>query len=171
MDDTIVFRNPVIDDGGSIWNLVKESGVLDLNSAYLYLLLCKDFASTCVVAERDDRLVGFVSGYRPPGRDNALFLWQIGVDASARGQGLGRRLVAQFLRNDGARGASMLETTVSPSNDASRALFRRIARDLGVDCEIQPCFRASQFPGAGHEDEELFRIGPYDLSRPHRLPE
>jgi L-2,4-diaminobutyric acid acetyltransferase len=168
-DDTIVFRNPVIDDGAAIWNLVSASGVLDPNSPYLYLLLCKDFADTCIVAMRDDQLMGFATGYRPPHRENVIFLWQVGVDAAARGQGLGKRLVAHFLRNDGARGASVLETTVAPSNEASRALFRGIARDLDAGCDVQPCFRASQFPGAGHEDEELFRIGPYDLTRPNRL--
>ncbi|RFA31076.1 diaminobutyrate acetyltransferase [Alkalilimnicola ehrlichii] len=171
MNETITFRNPTIDDGAAIWKVVKDSGVLDLNSAYLYLLLSKDFAETCAVAEMNGEIVGFITGYRPPGRESVIFVWQIGVDASARGKGLGKRLVSYLLRSQGARGASILETTISPSNDASRALFRGIARDLGVPCEVRPCFAASQFPGTGHEDEELFRIGPYDLSQPNQLIE
>lgn len=171
MENNIIFRNPTIDDGTKIWQLVKETGVLDLNSAYLYLLLCKDYADTCVIAERKGQLLGFATGYRPPGRENVIFLWQIGVAAAAQGQGLGKRLVAQFLRSRGASGASVLETTIAPSNTRSRALFRGIARDLGTVCEVQPCFRASQFPGNAHEDEELFRIGPFDLARPNSLIE
>ncbi len=162
--DNIVFRTPRINDGAAIWRLVKESGVLDLNSSYMYLLLCKDFSDSCVVAEEDGQLLGFVTGYRPPGRENAIFLWQVGVDAKARGKGLGKRLVEAFLHNPGARGAAYLETTVSPSNEASRALFRAIARDLDTECTISPCFSENQFPDGGHEPEELFRIGPYELN-------
>ena len=166
MDADIIFRTPNINDGAGIWRIVKESGVLDLNSAYMYLLLCKDFTDTCVVAERNGELVGFVTGYRPPGRESAIFLWQVGVDASCRGQGLGKKLVGAFLTNAGARGASMLETTISPSNKASQALFSAVARDLGTNIEKVPCFSAAQFPEAGHEDEDLYLIGPY---KPNQL--
>lgn len=167
MEDDIKLRQPNIDDGAEIWRVVKESGTLDLNSAYLYLLLCKDFADTCVVAERDGRICGFVTGYRPPGRDDVIFLWQVGVDADARGRGLAKRMLASFLK--GAPGARYLETTISPSNAASQALFRGVARDLGTECAVSACFRAAQFPGGGHEDEELYRIGPFDPARTDRL--
>lgn len=171
MESHIVFRNPTVNDGAEIWELVRDSGVLDLNSAYLYLLLCKDFSSTCVVARDGDRLMGFATGYRPPDRENVVFLWQIGVSPAAQGQGLGKRLVAHFLRNPGAKGATVLETTISPSNERSRALFRGVARDLGVACEVQPYFLSHQFPTSEHEDEELFRIGPYDPKQLDQLIE
>lgn len=169
MDNDTIFRNPVVADGAEIWRIVRDSGVLDLNSAYLYLLLCKDFHQTCVVAEQDGRLVGFATGYRPPGREDVIFLWQIGIDASQRGQGLGKRLLARFLRNAAADGATLLETTISPSNAASQALFRGAARDLGTDCRVLPGFTADQFP-SGHEAEELYRIGPFDSAATDRLP-
>lgn len=169
MTSNIEFRRPTVADGSEMWRIVRDSGVLDLNSAYLYLLLCKDFADTCVVAEQDGRLVGFASGYRPPGREDVIFLWQIGVDAALRGQGMGKRLLASFLRNAAGNGACLLETTISPSNAASQALFRGAARDLGVDCKVLPCFSAEQFP-PGHEAEELYRIGPFAAAAVDRLP-
>lgn len=169
MDQNIVFRRPTVADGTEMWRIVRESGVLDLNSAYLYLLLCKDFADTCTVAEQQGHLVGFATGYRPPGREDVIFLWQIGIDTELRGQGLGSRLLAHFLRNAHPAGVSLLETTISPSNEASKALFRRIARDLGTECKTLPCFRADQFPN-GHEAEDLFRIGPFDTAAVDRLP-
>ncbi|MCO6440791.1 MAG: diaminobutyrate acetyltransferase [Nitrococcus mobilis] len=153
-------RQPDVNDGGGIWRVVKESNVLDLNSSYLYLLLAKDFAETCVIAELSGDVVGFVTGYRPPARPEVLFLWQIGILPSMQGRGLGKRLVTSFLQSPGAQGATLLETTVTPSNAASRALFLAIARQLGVECRISPCFSASQFPDPGHEEEELYRIGP-----------
>lgn len=159
-----IIRQPTVDDGGAIWRVVKESDVLDLNSSYLYLLLTKDFADTCVVAEIDGELVGFVTGYRPPARREVLFLWQVGILPSMQGRGLGKQLVTRFLDSPGAQGATLLETTVAPSNTASQALFQAIARQLGVECRISPCFRAGQFPEPGHEDEELYRIGPLPQS-------
>ncbi|KAB7627227.1 diaminobutyrate acetyltransferase [Alkalilimnicola sp. S0819] len=169
-DDGITFRNPTVEDGGAIWRIVKESGVLDLNSSYMYLLLCKDFGDSCVIAEHEGRAVGFVTGYRPPGRPEAAFLWQVGVDSAMRGHGLGKRLLGAFLRSPGNRGATRLETTISPDNDASRALFRAVARDLGAEVKVEPCFTAAHFPEAGHEDEELFLIGPFDAETPNKLP-
>lgn len=169
-DAEIIFRNPRIDDGAAMWRIVKNSGVLDVNSAYLYLLLCKDFSESCIVAEHHGKVVGFVTGYRVPGRPAVIFLWQVGVDESMRGQGLGKRLVGAFLRSEGARGATVLETTVSPDNGPSRALFQAIARDLDAELKIAPCFVSSQFPEEGHEDEELFRIGPFETTQPNKLP-
>ncbi len=156
-------------DGAGMWRVVEGCGVLDMNSSYLYLLLARDFASTCVVAERAGAVVGFVSGYRRPNRAEAVFLWQVGILPQAQAQGLGKRLLAAFLRQPGAPGASWLETTITPSNEASRGLFRAVARDLGAGCEVSPGFTAELFPKAGHEAEELFEIGPFDPERVVRL--
>ncbi|MEX0729441.1 MAG: diaminobutyrate acetyltransferase [Aquisalimonadaceae bacterium] len=164
-DSQITFRNPTVADGGAMWTVVKESGVLDPNSAYMYLLLAKDFADTCIVAELNGKVVGFVSGYRPPQRPESIFLWQVGVDASIRGQGMGKRLVTAFLASRGARGARLLETTISPSNGASRALFKAIARDLDADLRVTEGFTEDDFPEGGHEAEELYLIGPFDPAR------
>lgn len=168
-DDGIHLRTPSVSDGAGMWQVVRDAGTLDLNSSYLYLLLARDFADTCVVAEHEGAVVGFVTGYRPPQRPEVLFLWQVGVHPRMQGRGLGKRLVTAFLRQPGADRASILETTVTPSNDASRALFRAIARELDTDCRVEPCFRAGDFPDSGHEDEELFVIGPYRPSALNRL--
>ncbi|MCC5809984.1 MAG: diaminobutyrate acetyltransferase [Ectothiorhodospiraceae bacterium] len=165
----ISFRNTRLEDGAAIWRVVRDSGVLDLNSAYMYLLLAKDFGSTCVVAEHEGRVTGFVTGYRPPGRPDSVFLWQVGVDASMRGQGLGKRLVSAFLQSPGAKGATMLETTISPSNEASRALFAAIARELGTETRVTEGFKESHFPEGGHEAEELYLIGPYTPASANQL--
>src|SRR5690625_1790424 len=49
--DNVVLRQPVIADGAAIWSLIRDTGVLDVNSAYSYLMLSKFFTQTCVVAE------------------------------------------------------------------------------------------------------------------------
>ena len=168
--NAVKFRNPTTDDGAAIWRVVKNSGVLDLNSAYMYMLLAREFSDTCVVAEHDNSVVGFVTGFRPPQRPESIFLWQVGVDASMRGSGLGKRLLAAFLQSPGAHGATMLETTISPSNEASKALFGAIARELGTDIHPAEGFRSDQFPPEGdHEAEDWYFIGPFDPSAPTQL--
>ncbi len=157
--DAIRCRRPTIEDGKAIHEVVRETGVLDVNSCYLYLLLCTDFAETCVVAEEAGRVVGFVTGYRPPGRPDTVFLWQVGVAPAGQGKGLGKLLVHAFLDTPGAADATVLETTISPSNAASQALFRAVARDRGAEVTVSPHFTEDHFP-PGHEAEEIYRISP-----------
>ncbi|MCG5548701.1 diaminobutyrate acetyltransferase [Halorhodospira halochloris] len=159
IDDDIVFRAPSIDDGAAIHSVVQRTGVLDVNSCYLYLLLSSEFADTCVVAEEDEHLIGFVTGFCPPKRPYSIFLWQIGVDPNAQGKGLGKRLLRAFLDSPGAAQATTLETTISPSNTASQRLFEAIARERGATVSTSEYFREDHFP-AGHEAEELYRIAP-----------
>ncbi|WP_242464711.1 diaminobutyrate acetyltransferase [Halorhodospira abdelmalekii] len=157
--DGLVLRPPTLADGAAIHHLVQRTGVLDVNSCYLYLLLCQEFADTCIVAEEDQHLVGFVTGLRPPKRPYSLFLWQVGVDPNAQGRGLGKRLVRAFLEAPGMGDVTTLETTISPSNEASQRLFHAIAGEYGATISKSPYFLEDHFP-AGHEAEELYRIAP-----------
>lgn len=158
--DTTTLRAPSAADGGDMWRLVRDSGVLDLNSPYCYLMVAKRFAQTSVVAEEGGRLVGFVAGFRPPDTPGALFVWQIGVDASQRGQGLGTRMLHWLIERTRPLGVTHLEATVTPSNTASQRLFHGVARDHGTECRKTPWLEVDDFPEAGHEPEALLRIGP-----------
>jgi L-2,4-diaminobutyric acid acetyltransferase len=160
--DDLHFRHPTIADGAAIWQLVIDAGTLDQNSSYLYLLLCRNFADSCAVAERDGKLVGFVTGFRSIEHPDVWFLWQIGVDPSARGQGLAGRLAHFVLDNLVPQGVRFLETTVTASNEASRALFAGIARRLNTELHESELFTTELFPGTDHEAEPLLRIGPFD---------
>jgi L-2,4-diaminobutyric acid acetyltransferase len=62
----IFIAEPVLADGPHLWRLARDSRVLDLNSSYAYLLWCRDFAATSVVAKVDGNVVGFVTGYVRP---------------------------------------------------------------------------------------------------------
>lgn len=158
-EDSILLRAPTREDGAIIHRLVERTGVLDLNSCYLYLLLSTEFADSCVVAEEQGELLGFVTGLRLPRRVRSIFLWQVGVDPDAQGRGLGKRLLRAFLETPAAREATVLETTISPSNVASRALFQAIARERSAEITVSAYFREDHFP-PGHEAEELYRIAP-----------
>ena len=78
------YRHPTLDDGSKIYSLVKSCPPLDVNSQYFYYILCKDFGNTCVVAEYDRNLLGFVSAYLQPEKSQSLFVWQVAVFKNER---------------------------------------------------------------------------------------
>lgn len=160
-------RQPTQADGTAVWLLVEQLGSLDRNSTYAYLLLCRDFADTCILAEdpASGALLGFVMGYRLPARPDTVFVWQVAVSEQARGQGLASRLLDGLLLSDGCRGVRYLESTVTPSNEASRALFGALARRLDAELVESPGFPAEAFPTGDHEPEPRLRIGPFDVAR------
>lgn len=164
------FRAPSKSDGAALWAMARDSGALDLNSPYAYMMMAHWFADTCVVVEQNGQAVGFVMGFRPPQQPDTLFVWQVAVDASQRGQGLARRMIQHLMaRRPDAPGAAPLrfiEATVTPSNGPSNALFHGLAKHYGVPINTHEVFSAEDFPGASlgvqasHEGECLHRIGP-----------
>ncbi len=157
--EKLVYRHPTTEDAGAVWHLVKNSGRLDLNSSYLYLLLFRYFADTCLIAERGGKLLGFVTSFVPPANHSSLFVWQIAVAPAARGQGIATKLLQRLPELPAGRTVSLMEATVSPSNHSSRRLFEAVARARDTTCEVvEGGFSASQFPEAGHEDELLVRV-------------
>lgn len=160
--ESLRFRPPLVEDGPRIWQLVIDAGTLDRNSTYTYLLLCRDFRETCIVAERPEGLRGCITGYRLPAQPDTLFVWQVAVAKQARGEGLASRLLDRLLLSEGCRGVRFLETTVTPSNEASRRLFQSLARRLQADLVECEGFPARLFPGGDHEAEPRLRIGPFD---------
>lgn len=158
--DGITLRKPTAADGAPLHALVRECRPLDENSLYCNLLQCTHFADTCIVAEREGALVGFVSGYRLPADPTVYFLWQVGVGASGRGHGLASRMIQAILARDACRGVTELNTTITRSNEPSRRLFAHLARAEGAEISEQEFFTAEHFGASGHEAEYLFRIRP-----------
>lgn len=155
----ISFRTPKIEDGLAIYSLIKRSPPLDLNSSYLYFLQATHFADTCVVAEKDNEIVGFVSGYFRPDKEDSLFVWQIAVSDTCRGQGLGRQLIYHLIRNQVHRPIVRdVCCTISPSNTASQNLFKSFAEQHGLIVEITPFLEKTHFGSEEHEEEELYTL-------------
>ncbi|CAM3364936.1 diaminobutyrate acetyltransferase [Mycobacterium frederiksbergense] len=156
-------RPPRGSDALAIRELVAETGVLDLNSTYAYLLLSTDFADTSIVADVDGRLQGFITGYQPPSRPDVLFVWQVAVASTAQRGGLAGAMLDALVhrvRSEGG-GPITVEATVSPGNARSRAFFGAFARRHGVPLSEHAHFTADQLdPDGAHEDEPLLRIGP-----------
>ena len=156
-----VLRRPGRHDAANVHRLVAECPPLDLNSVYAYLLLCEHFRDTCVVACNGERIDGFVSAYVPPGRPEVLFVWQVAVHERARGQSLGKAMLRELLARPALQSIRHLETTVGPTNQASRRMFAGLAGKLGTCSIEEPLFDRTLFGAADHEDEMLLKIGPF----------
>ena len=157
--EALSLRVPRPTDGVALHQLVANCPPLDPNSLYCNLLQCSHFADTAVAAEVDGKLVGFISGYTPPGKPDTLFVWQVAVDASMRGQGLGGKMLGALVERTGA---TWMETTVTLDNAASWGMFRSFARKRGAECEdCGPLFDRDRHFGGLHDSEHLARLGPF----------
>ncbi|MEV0645202.1 diaminobutyrate acetyltransferase [Phytomonospora sp. NPDC050363] len=163
----VALENPSVSDGPDLWRLAREAGSLDVNSPYAYLIWCRDFAATSVVARDEDRPVGFISGYTRPERAETLFVWQVAVAPTHRRQGLARRMLDHLADSLVPQGVSSVEATVTPSNESSTRLFTSFAQARGAAVQRDVLFTENHFPGDGaHEPEVLFHIGPFAGSAP-----
>ena len=156
----VAFRAPRLEDGAALWRIARDSKVLDLNSSYTYLMWCRDFAQTSVVATVDGQVGGFVTGFLRPERDDTVMVWQVAVDAEHRGHGLARRMLDALVDGLADRSVRRMETTITADNEASIALFSSFAQGRGAAMKREPVFPAELFPD-GHDTELLFRIGPW----------
>ncbi len=152
---------PDAEDGPAITALICDCPPLDTNSAYCNLLQCTHFAETCVVAELSGEIVGWISAYRPPSEPDRLFVWQVAVAASARGLGLGGRMLDELMARPAAQGICGLTTTVTETNDASWAIFGSFARRRGAAFSKRPIFERDRHFAGAHDTEFLVSIGPF----------
>lgn len=161
-ESLVRLRPPTLADGKAVHELIRSSPPLDLNSSYNYFLLCSHFADTCAVGEVDGEIKAFLSAYRIPNAPENLFVWQVAVDASLRGQGMAGRLIDSVLTRPVCEGVTHLQTTVSPSNTSSRRVFERFAQKRRAGWQEEVFLSREMFGGEEHEEEILFRIGPLE---------
>lgn len=152
-----LLRKPDATDGAAIWELVKDCKPLDENSMYCNLVQAEHFRDTCVVAELDGEIVGWISGHMIPDKDE-LFVWQVAVGPKARGLGLGKLMLVELIERDACDGATHLKTTITRDNDASWGLFKSFARSIGGALTDAPHYKRDiNFEGR-HDTEHLVSI-------------
>ncbi|MBD8505662.1 diaminobutyrate acetyltransferase [Hoyosella sp. G463] len=154
------FRFPEISDGIRLWEIARDSQVLDLNSSYAYVLWCRDFRESSVVAEVDGRVAGFVTGYFRPPDPLTIMVWQVAVDGDYRGLKIAHNMLDWLLDQPPVQRATHLETTISPDNEASIKLFSSLARSRDTEIVRSDLFPPDLFPDS-HEAEDLYRIGEF----------
>ena len=155
---TPALREPVAEDGADIWELVRNCKPLDENSMYCNLIQCDHFRDTCVVAEIDREIAGWVSAYVLPHDPETLFVWQVAVSEKARGTGLGSLMLTALLRRKACADVQRLQTTITADNDASWALFRKFANTMDAKLESQAYYTQSLHFRERHRTEHLVTI-------------
>lgn len=159
-----LLRKPTASDGRVVWELIANCPPLDTNSPYCNLLQCTHFADTCIVAEQDGRIRGWVSAYRPPAEPQTLFIWQVAIHPDARGCGVARALIRALLQREAAQDVRRLQATIIPDNRASWALFRSLAKCLNAPFTSREHFDSEKHFGRQHQSEHMITIGPWDTS-------
>ena len=157
-------RAPSPDEGALLWEIARDAGGLDLNSPYAYMMMGRHFPETCALAEVYGKPAGFVVAHRIPARPDVLFIWQVAVLPEFRGLGIAKQMFDALLSRAVNSGVRIMEATVTPSNEASAALFTAFAKSRNAALKIRTGFTAAQFPqGHGHEAEDLYVIAPVSV--------
>lgn len=156
--EPIKFRKPEPEDGAAIWALIQECSPLDENSMYCNLLQCDHFRDTCIVAEIDGEVAGWISGYLMPNDPETLFIWQVAVSETARGRGLGRKMLCALLDRPVCAGVDRIQTTITRDNEASWALFRSFARREGGQLTDTAHYKRDDHFEGRHATEHMVTI-------------
>jgi L-2,4-diaminobutyric acid acetyltransferase len=159
----LTLRKPEAEDGNAVNTLISNCAPLDENSVYCNLLQCSHFSDTCVVAELDGEIVGFVSGYIVPDNEAHFFVWQVAVAEEARGLSLAKRMILDILSRESTSGVKELHTTITPDNGPSQKLFSSVARTLETGVRRKVMFCEEQHFDGDKPSEILWRIGPFDM--------
>lgn len=163
---SVTLRKPEATDGAAIWEFVRECKPLDENSMYCNLIQADHFRDTCVVAELDGDVVGWISGHMIP-NENAFFVWQVAVSPKVRGMGLGGKMLMHLIQRDACMDADKLKTTITKDNEASWGLFRSFARKIGGQLSEKPHFKRDEHFDGNHATEHMVTIAfPNDVSLP-----
>ncbi|QUJ68476.1 diaminobutyrate acetyltransferase [Photobacterium sp. GJ3] len=156
--EEFVFRKPERSDGYRVHSLIESCPPLDTNSSYCNFLQTTHFKDTCIVAELDDEMAGFVSAYRVPEKEHTLFIWQVAVSEKARGKGLAFKMIQQLLARDDLNDIRYIETTITRLNKASWALFKKVDQANGNLGEVSLFLDEEKHFDGKHDSEYLYRI-------------
>jgi L-2,4-diaminobutyric acid acetyltransferase len=156
--EVITLRKPVDADGSAVWQLIDSCRPLDVNSMYCNLIQCDHFAETCVLAERGDEVVGWISAYGLPDDPDTLFIWQVAVSEAARGQGLAKRMLKHLLDREACASIQQLKTTITKDNEASWGLFSRFAEGEGAELDSEAHFKRDEHFDGRHATEHMVTI-------------
>lgn len=157
----ILYREPKSHDGALVHRLIAACSPLDENSLYANLLQCTHFHKTCIVAEFNSEIQGWISGYRLPDEPNTLFVWQVAVAKEARGLGVGKGMLRELLARPELKNIEYIKTTITLDNSASWALFKSFAEELKAQAESELYFDQNNHLAGEHPSEHVFTIGPF----------
>lgn len=125
----VALRHVTIPDLAVILDQLEDFWGGERDMAFLHqALYVHEWGQTSVLAERDDRILGYLLGF--VAQDGTGYIHAVAVRGEARGEGLGRRMYERFEELVRERGAAGLKAITAPENRASRAFHE--AMGFGV---------------------------------------
>ena len=98
---------------------------------YVYWMLERYLSKTCKVAEKDNKVVGFVSGM-PDIERQVVFIWQLCVDKELRKQGIATGLLDALFQEARDMDYNYIELSITDSNNISQSFFQKYAEKKGL---------------------------------------
>lgn len=149
--DAVNLKKPTKYDAKSIYNLVKNSPPLDINSLYSYAMVGEYFSHTSALCTNNNDVIGFISAFKSTKERHRLFVWQVAVDVRARGKKLATKMLDFIIRNNPE--ITEIETTINPSNKASFRLFESFVETKGGGLVDESIFLDESSFEEAHESE------------------
>ncbi|MDX1301295.1 diaminobutyrate acetyltransferase [Photobacterium sp.] len=153
-----VFRAPNIGDGDQVHKLIAACSPLDVNSSYCNFLQSTHFRQTCIIAECNDEIAGFISSYLKPENNRELFVWQVAVAPKYRGKGLAFHMLKELLMRDSLEQVKAVETTITKDNQGSWSLFKKLDKANDSQGSVTTFLDEHKHFKGKHDTEYLYRI-------------
>ncbi len=124
----VVIRHAEPADHAAVIGVVDEWWGGRQMAAMLPRLFFVHFRDTSFAAELDERLVGFLCGFRSQTYDDEAYIHFVGVDPSCRAEGIGRSLYERFFEAVAPR--TVVRAVTSPKNEQSLAFHRALGFEV-----------------------------------------
>ena len=121
----INIRNPKESEFEKIYNFVSRCKPLESYGDHFYRIMLRYFNNTCLIAEEENNILGFILGVISQTDPKSYFLWQIGVNPEVQGQGIGRKMLEHIEIELKRKNINRIELTIDPENKASQKLFEK----------------------------------------------
>lgn len=144
----IKIRTAEYNDVAEIYNLITAHSGLDINSEYFYHHMLIEHRHNCAVIHDKKFIHGFcISYFHKP---NSLFIWQLMVGESVRGQGFGWKIVDYVIRIAKPKYASATVT-----NKKTKSLFCDVFSENEFKVRTEPYIIKNSFIDQSHSEEIL----------------
>ena len=117
--------SPELSKFKEISSLVAECEGLVAHDNHFYKIILNYFGNSSFIAIDDNRVLGWVFGFKSQFDPNIFFLWQLGVHPKVRRRGVGLQLIERLIEVARGLGSTKMRSTVIRENVASRDLFEK----------------------------------------------